>query len=462
MICLSSPSSADTPDQLAKALDATIDINALKSGIVGAIVERISDGEVLYSRNPDIRLMPASNRKLFTSAAALELLGPGYVLKTDLLCTHTLSGTTIDGNIYLKGAGDALLSPADLEKMSQTLKQAGVTHVTGHVVGDGTIFQDGPYGDGWSWNYLSDYYAAQISGLEVSQGVLAVHVKPGENVGDRVAVTVDQPTAYLPIVNNATTTAKGSPEEDCRIFRPWDKNILIVEGSVPIGGKADGLVTVQNPSLYAATVLTETLSRDSVVVDGIPITASTPSDATVVLAEHSSLPMSRYIAKMNKPSDNLMAESLVRLVGAIKGKGGTYYQGHEVEMQFFKSLGIDTDPLQLLDGSGLTRYNYVTARSVGQLLTAMHHRPDWKAYYDSLPIAGVDGSLAGRMKSTKAAGNVHAKTGWIGWACNLSGYVTGHDGQIYVFSLLMNNYSGGEEEVYASQNRFVETLANEL
>ena len=331
------------------------------------------------------------------------------------------------------------------------------------MVGDGTLFRDGPYGQGWEWDDLPYYYAPQISGLEVSRGVLAVHVSAGATVAAPVHVAVDQPTHYLPIDCTATTAAKDSPADACAVERPWEQNEVRVTGTLPLGGHADAVVTVEDPARYAATVFTEALQRDGVTVDGTPATGATPDTAKTVLAAHTSVPMSEYIAKMNKPSDNLLAESLIRVIGAAKGAGGTYPAGHAAETAFFQTLGLDVGgSIDLYDGCGLSRKSVVTPRAVAGLLRAMHAKPDWAAYNNSLPIAGVDGDLRNRLKGTRAAGNVHAKTGTLHGVSTLSGYVTGTHGDLYVFSLLLNNFPGDADAARAVRDRFVLALAEGL
>ena len=449
-------------DALGDALDHILSIPALRGGITGAVVQRVGDGQILYTREADRRLMPASNRKLFTSAAALEVLGGRFTFKTDVLATSKPDAEgTLRGDICLRGVGDSLLSPVDLDEMAKEVAGAGVKRVEGRVIGDGGVFQGSPYGEGWSWDDLPYYYAAQVAGLEVSRGILAVHVTAGVHVGDPVRVAVDQPTAYLPLVNTAATGDK-TAADTCDISRPAGHNLLVVTGIVPVGGKADGVVTVEDPAHYAATVFRETLQRLGVQVTGPAMSGVRPEAATVLLGSHVSIPLSLYIARMNKPSDNLLAESLVRTLGAVKGKAGTYGAGHTVETAFFKTLGLDTDVINLADGSGLSRYDLVTPHVVADLLRAMHGKPDWQAYYASLPIAGVDGSLRGRMKGTAAANNVHAKTGSMSSVSSLSGYVTGKGGGLYAFSLIMNNFPGSEANVQAAQDQFAVTLASTL
>jgi D-alanyl-D-alanine carboxypeptidase/D-alanyl-D-alanine-endopeptidase (penicillin-binding protein 4) len=451
-------------DSLGDSLDRILADPALKGGISGAMVEQVSNGSVLYARDADTRLMPASNRKLFTSAAALQLLGAGFTFTTRALSEASPDASgVLHGNLYLRGVGDSLLAPGDLDDIAKAVAKAGVKRISGRVVGDGTIFRDGPYGEGWEWDDLPYYYAMQISGLEVSHGVLAVHVTAGAAEGAPVHVVVDPPTQYLPIICTATTGARNTPADACVIERPRCQNMVRVSGTLPLGGHTDDVVTVEDPALYAATVLTEALQRQNVTVSQTPVTGATPASATTLLGAHTSVPMSKYIGLMNKPSDNLLAESLVRVVGAVKGSGGSYSSGYAAETAFFLTLGLDvTGSIDLHDGCGLSRTNLVTPRAVVGLLRAMHGKPNWTAYNDSLPIAGVDGDLRNRMKHTPAAGNIHAKTGTLHGVASLSGYVTGKHGELFLFSLILNNFPGSAEDARVVQDRFAVCLAEGL
>ena len=448
-------------DTLAASLDAILGAPALRGGIVGAEVARVSDGQVLYSQNPDTRLMPASNRKLFTAAAALELLGPQFTLKTDVLMRgRPDSQGTVAGDIYLRGGGDGLLSLSDLDELARQVAGAGVRHITGGVCGDGTLFTDGPYGDGWEWDDLSDDYAPQISALEVNEGIVSVHVTAGKSVGDLANVQVDPP-GYMAVADSTRTVAPGKGV-DCRIYRPYDANYLVVTGTVTVGGTVANTATVGDAPRFAATMFRQALARRGVSVDGPAYVGRAPASATETLASHLSLPLGQYLAKMDKPSDNLLAECLFRMIGATRGQAGGYEAGLAAARPFYQGLGLNMDTVTLADGSGVSRRNQVTARAVTSLLVGMHGKPDWKAFYDSLPIAGVDGTLRRRMIGTPAAGNVHAKTGTLTGVICLSGYVTGHDSVLYAFSLLMNNFPGSGASARAAQDAFAEWLAAHL
>ena len=452
---------ARAQDALSPVLDKILDAPALKGGITGAIVCRVDTGQVLYAHDADTRLIPASNRKLFTSAAALEVLGDDFRIHTDLRADATPDAAgTIRGSLYLHGGGDGLLSPADLDALAQTLARSGVKRVEGNVVGDGSLFTDGPYGFGWEWDDFSDEEFPQISALEVNEGVLGVHVAPGKAVGDPVTVTLTPPTDFLPVVVAAKTGAKDAPN-DCAVSRPWDKNYFLITGTLPLGTMLDQNVPVKDPPLLAATLLHQALANVGITVTGRAVLGQTPPGA-VTLAEHLSLPLAQYLPRMNKPSDNLLAECLVRLVGT-NGTGAVSYDiGHARETAFLRSLGLDTATLNLVDGCGVGRRNFVCARAVAALLREMHKKPDWRVWYDSLPIAGVDGTLKSRMKGTAAASNAHAKTGTLGAVRALSGYVTGRSGTLYAFSLLMNNFPGTARQAGNAQDEFVEHLAAHL
>ena len=452
---------ARAQDALGPTLDRILGAPGLKGGITGAIVCRADTGQALYARDADTRLIPASNRKLFTSAAALEVLGGEFRIHTDLRADAKPDAAgTIGGSLYLRGGGDGLLSPVDLDALARTLVRSGVKRIEGNVVGDGGLFTDGPYGFGWEWDDFSDEEFPQISALEVNEGVLGVHVAPGKTPGDPVVVTLTPPTDYLPVVVAAKTGAADAPN-DCAVSRPWDKNYFHITGTLPLGAVLDQSVPVKDPPLLAATLLRQSLAKAGVVVTGRAVTGQTPVGA-VTLAEHLSLPLAQYLPRMNKPSDNLLAECLVRLTGTIGNEAVSYDTGHARETAFLRSLGLDTQTLNLVDGCGVGRRNFVTARAVAALLLGMHKKPDWRVWYDSLPVAGVDGTLKSRMKGTAAANNVHAKTGTLGGVRALSGYVTGRSGALYAFSLLMNNFPGTARQAGNAQDEFVEHLAAHL
>ena len=301
----------ETPG-LTQSLDKILASPTLAGGVTGAMVCRADDGAVLYAHDADTRLLPASNRKLFTAASALCLLGPGFRARTEVLAASSPDAAgVVHGSLYLRGGGDGLLSPADLDTLAAALAGSGVRRIDGNVAGDGSRFSGGPYGFGWEWDDFSDEEFPQISGLEVSEGVLAVHIAAGSAVGEPVTVTLSPPTEYVPVVVSARTGAKDAVS-DCAAERPWDKNYFRVTGTLPVGQTLDVNVPVKDPNWLAATLFCASLRRHGIAVTGRAVEGQTPAGA-VALAFHDGPPLSETLARMNKPSDNLLAECFVRL-----------------------------------------------------------------------------------------------------------------------------------------------------
>ena len=364
---------AHAQEALAPILDKILDAPGLKGGVTGAIVCRVDDGRVLYAHDADTRLIPASNRKLFTSAAALEVLGDGFQIHTRVQADAAPDAAgAVHGSLYLRGGGDGLLSPEDLDLLAQTLARKGIKRIEGNVAGDGGLFTDGPYGFGWEWDDFSDEEFPQVSALEVNEGVINVHVASGEAPGDAVTVTLTPPTDYVPVVVAAKTGPKEATD-DCAVTRPWDKNYFRVTGTLPLGTMLDQNVPVQDPPLLAATLLRQSLVKAGIGVTGRAVSGQTPA-RTTLLAEHLSLPLAQYLPRMNKPSDNLLAESLVRLIGTNGDTPLSYDSGHARETAFLRGLGLDTSALNMVDGCGVGRRNFVTARAVAALLVGMHKK----------------------------------------------------------------------------------------
>ncbi len=458
---------ADAP--LPAQLDAVLNDPALRGGIVSAWVQKVGEQEPLYTRNPDVRLLPASNRKLFTAAAALNALGPDFRWTTRALSDEKPDANgTLDGNLYLAGSGDASLTTADLDKLAADVAAAGIKRIDGAIWGDGSLFSDSPYGFGWEWDDFSDEEFAPIAALTVNDGDIAVTVTAGKAAGSPVIVSLapamEPPPAnahnrvYPPVVSHARTAAANALAT-LTIHRAYDADAITIAGDIPAGQTVTKNVPARDGPRYAAAVFAQCLQAHGVVVTG-PLDSGPALPApTVTLATHVSAPLSQWLALMLKPSDNLMAESLVRTLGAVKGAGGTYNAGHAAELPFFQSLGIDTTQITLVDGCGVGRRNFVTARAVAQLLLGMSRRPDWPVFRDALPVMGVDGTLKKRGRGTAMQGDARAKTGSLGSVSCLSGVVTGRTGNVYVYSLLMNNFVGPADAARAVQDKAVLLLA---
>jgi D-alanyl-D-alanine carboxypeptidase/D-alanyl-D-alanine-endopeptidase (penicillin-binding protein 4) len=475
LLCLLQPQSILATEDTGKGTDAdltrTIDTlladPELQTGFQGILIQSIRDTKVLYERNADHVFQPASNNKLLTAAAALLLLGQNFTYHTRLYAIGELDADgTLHGDLILKGDGDPILSMEDLNDLAQQAVKAGLRRITGRLRYDDSRFDDQRLGDLWTWDDEPYYYSAQISALNVNENVIQVHVTPGRREGNPVKVTVTPTAKYVTIVNTART-GPNRGKASLRVDRIRGVNTITVSGILPHDSpeKAAPVVTVtiEDPSRFTTQMMLESLQHA-----GIPLKArgkferETVTSTATVIADHTSLPLSEILKKLNKPSDNLIAECLLKTVGAVKkgqgtaGSGGT---GAQTAREWFRSIGIDVLHLNQADGSGLSRVNYVSPRNIVCLLNYLHTQPTFALYYDSLPIAGVDGSLRNRMKGTAAEANCHAKTGYISHASSLSGYVTTRDGELLVFSMLMNNHLAPNRTCTTVQDKIVVLLA---
>lgn len=459
------PAAADgaSRDQLIRDIEAALSTPTLRGGVQAVIVQSLNDGSVWYERNPDLLLLPASNQKLITTAAALCLLGPEYRFETRLVAqAKRVRGGVINGDLYLVGGGDPFLDEAGLDNLVQQIRGAGIREVTGRLVGDGSCFPPPAYGYGWSWDDMSYYYSAPISGLNFNQNVAVVTALPGAKVGARALVRLEPASAPLRVVNQVVTAPSGNADS-LDVERDLGQDLVRVRGKVAArSGSTPGSrarVTVPDPALYAARRLREKLRLAGVTVRGPATTGRQPDTDTITLASTTSPPLSLLIERVNKPSDNLAAECLLRTIGRVKGGAGTVATGREAILSWLKSIGAKEEGIVLRDGSGLSRMNFVTAETLRVVLTHMASSPHKDAWLQSLPIAGVDGTLRNRMKDTAAQGNCRAKTGYVSNVSSLSGYVTTKSGTPLAFVILMNNHACRNADATAVQDKLVVALA---
>jgi D-alanyl-D-alanine carboxypeptidase/D-alanyl-D-alanine-endopeptidase (penicillin-binding protein 4) len=405
-------------------------------------VVSLDRNEVLYERNSRKLMRPASNTKLLTSAAALLTLGQDHVFQTRILADSLRADGSVEGPLYIKGFGNPDLTTADLDSMIQQLKAIGIRSISGNIVADASWFDDLYWGTGWMWDDEPDSDAAGVSALSVNKNCVKVSVIPAKSPGGGVQVIIDPPTSYVSLTNTARTVADTAliPLEVTRLYKER-LNTLVVSGEITAG--KDTVIrrtTVWRPELYAATLLKERLEASGITVRGQPTIGVTLPWSRELAYHH--WPLDTMIVNLNKVSDNLSAENTLKSVSVARGGiPGSAKHGLFQVNETLAELGIDTTQYFIVDGSGVSHYNLLTAETLVQLLTAMTRKSEiFPLYYKSLPIAGVDGTLEKRMRGTRAEGNLRAKTGSLTGISNLSGYVTTADGEHLVFSMLMQNF----------------------
>ncbi|MFF2845446.1 D-alanyl-D-alanine carboxypeptidase/D-alanyl-D-alanine-endopeptidase [Streptomyces sp. NPDC058001] len=448
----SAPAGADSDRSgLPEAIDAVLGDPRMAGGAASVVVADAETGDILYRHLPTGRLMPASNTKLATSAAALDVLGPTYRFTTDVLTTGTRHGRVLSGDLYLRGTGDPTLLAADYDRLAAQVAASGVRLVTGGLVADDTRFDTERLGRSWAADDESAYYSAQISALSVAPdtdydtGTVIVEAAPGAAAGDKPRITLTPKTGYVDVDVTATTVAAGGADT-LTVERRHGGNTVTVSGTVPVGGPVTKeWVSVWEPTGYAAAVF-----RDALTAHGVRVTGptrpgrATPADARGI-ASHDSMPLRDLLIPFVKLSNNMHAEILTKAMGYETARRGTWSAGLAAVSGYLKDAGVDTGTLRQVDGSGLSRMNSFPADQLARLLVSVRSEPWYADWYRSLPVACdpdrfVGGTLRSRMCGTPAALNARGKTGSLTGASALSGYVTDAGGRELVYSVVLNNF----------------------
>lgn len=436
---------------------------------VGVEVYSLDRSEVLYERNATKLYMPASNNKLLTAAVALECLGPDYTFKTHVLADGQVLDGVLKGNLIIRGFGDpsssSRIEPKDpfqsFRDWAVRLKQLGIYAISGSILGDGGAFEETAYGRGWAWDDLPEGYAAPVSALQFNENLIWLEIEPGQSAGSMASIKMEPLTSYFTVENRVETDAV-KKQARIEIVRSRINDMAVVNGTIASGGgTALRSIAVQFPILYYLSALKQILNEAGIDLAGCGIhkmNESLPQSASL-LWTHSSQPLSELIAPIMKMSLNLGAETIVRVLGLeIRGEG-SFVKGKEVVEETLERMGLARSSYVYADGSGLSRLNLISADALVRLLRFMRQHRHFSSFYDALAVAGIDGTLATRMKKTKAQNNAHAKTGTYAGASALSGYIRTADGEMLAFSILANNYNGSKDAAESVQDKALARLA---
>ncbi|MGI9092765.1 MAG: D-alanyl-D-alanine carboxypeptidase/D-alanyl-D-alanine endopeptidase [Mycobacteriales bacterium] len=451
--------SADPVATLRADLNAILANKGLDGASYGLIV-RTASGKVLYEKNADTRLEPASNTKIFTSTTALNVLGPSYRFNTTVLDDGHRHGSVLVGSLSIRGGGDPTLLATDYDSMAAAVARSGIRAVTGNLVADDSFFDNVRLGVGWAWDDEPYYYDAQISGLNVAPntdydtGTVIVDTTPGAVAGVPAHINLVPATGYVHIVNRTTTTTGTHSTID--VERQHGNNTIVVNGTIGRGFGTDReWATVWQPTGYAADVFRRALRAHGVSVAGRTLLTKTPAGSTRI-ATHTSATLADIYIPFLKLSNNMHAETLVKTMGAVRAGHGSWPAGLGVMRPVLQGFGVDTATSVQVDGSGLSRMDYIPPRQFSNALVAVQNRPWFRTWYKALPIAGAPGRFVGgtleyRMIGTPAQGRVHAKTGSLTGVSALSGYDVDADGHRLVFSMIENNVANFDPETVEDQ-----------
>jgi serine-type D-Ala-D-Ala carboxypeptidase/endopeptidase (penicillin-binding protein 4) len=471
-------------------------------GFWGVYAISIDSGRTLFSMNADKLFTPASDAKLFTTAAVFGLIGPDYRFKTTVETLGTLDKYgRLDSDLVLVGRGDPNLSGRTLPYSMHTERKAppfqvlqqladqlvahGLKYVDGDVVADDSYFVWERYGEGWSQDDLAREWGAPVSALTINDNVIFVNIMPGDRPGERAFLSITPFPEYYKIDNRVNTTPAGSEPRAVSINREPGSNQITFWGNIPQDDPGFGeALAIEDPADFSARLLAELLEQRGVTIYGRARThhtelASTqtfsvtslasgggaathpPNLTPLILASYQSQPISEDLRVINKVSQNLHAELMLRLLGKEKGTSGSVAGGLEVLRSFLVNAGIKSDQFAFYDGSGLSREDLVTPQAIVQLLRYCSQQSWGKAYADTFPIAAIDGSLAERFRNTPAARMVRAKTGSLTHVYSLAGYATTQSGDHIAFAILSNNDQEQTKKALDRIDRIVERMVED-
>ncbi len=428
-------------------------------------VAEVGTDRVLVQRNASRAIIPASNLKLITTAAALDLLGPDFEFVTTVSTRGAIDlGGTLNGDVKVTGRGDPTIgarfhdgrSTAVFEEWARALKGAGIRTIEGDLVFEHGYFDTEFVHPTWPVNQLTSWYEAPVAALSLEEGCVSVKVNPGKP-GQPATVSLDPQSSYFAIDNSTLTR----PGRGAIVSRKDGENTIVVNGQVrATAHELQVYVTVVNPIRYFATVMRETLEANGVQVKGgIRLTPRDSRDDWRVLTEYkTALPVVIFV--INKRSQNHYAEMLVKTLGAeIRGEGSWAAGTAVVEEWLQKRVRLDPLSFDIVDGSGMSRNNRASAGAFIRLLDYVWHRPYVRELLSSMPYSGEpEGRFRTRLHKEPYARQIYAKTGYLSRVIALSGYVRARSGKVYAFSMLFNNYRDGVWEVYALQDEILKEV----
>ncbi|MBV6518612.1 MAG: D-alanyl-D-alanine carboxypeptidase/D-alanyl-D-alanine-endopeptidase [Candidatus Brocadia sp. AMX3] len=437
---------------LNKRLQVFLKNPSLKNVSCGVSIVSVTKNDSLFNyRNNDL-FSVASNMKLLTTAAALEYLGPDFEYRTTVCARGIIADSgELRGDLIIRGGGDPNLSGrfyngnimAIPESWACAVKKRGIQVIAGDIIADDRIFDRAYTHPNWPENQLSEWYCAPSCGLSFNDNCVDITLVPDKRPGKAVRLFVEPRTSYFTIRNTCIYTSD-KKEHRYAISRKPGTNEIVIKGKFWVNASPEKTwVSVHNPALYLATVLKETLEKNGVAVKGsvrlIDENDSFDEEGEPIIQTTST--MRQTILVTNKQSQNFYAEQIMKTLGAqIKGRG-TSEAGIEVVREFMGKIGFRPGEYYIDDGCGLSKGNRLSPEMLTTLLAYMSKHSYGKVLLDSLPTSGIDGGLRRRMDAPKYRSRIRAKTGYIARTSTLSGYIDTTQGDVFAFSILMNNFS---------------------
>ena len=436
------PLSATPTNELTRRIDSILGKPGLKKVLFSACIVRPETGEIVYQKNAHLALIPASNMKIVTSAAALEHLGPDFAFITRVgLCGDSVA---------VIGSGDPLLGDKEpkarngrpsqqvTQDIAARLKEMGIASVS-DILLDTTIFDSQRVHPTWPQNQLQQKYACEVSGLNYMDNCVEI---TAVNRGGKVVLSVDPPTDYIKLIN--AVTAGWGRKSWFSVDRTGTPCDILVQGNCRTQAGPYS-VAIENPALFFGRLLRDALLKAGIEVNGQVIERPVPEDAEFRPVTEFTTPMRDCLQRINKDSLGLAAEALFKTLGARAnpdGKQGSWAGGQKALAGYMRGLGVEGKEFVIADGSGLSRDNRLSANALTHVLIHLSSNPYWNVFQGSLAVGGLDGTIENHFWEPQYRGRVLAKSGYIRAVRALSGVVRTGGGE-YIFSFIANKAGNG-------------------
>nr|WP_106779954.1 D-alanyl-D-alanine carboxypeptidase/D-alanyl-D-alanine-endopeptidase [Lysinibacillus timonensis] len=424
-------------------------LSQLGSSNISVSLRSMEEGNVIYEKNGDVGIKPASTLKLLTATTALHELGENYRFTTKLFITGEIQNSVLHGDIYIQGGGDPTLQEDNFDTFAFVLKRAGIESIAGNIYGDDTEFVGPQLTPGIAKHDESYYYAARTSALTMSPdddydaGTLIVNVK-ANSLGKSPIISVEPDLSGMKLINQAKTVPSNE-KNTINIYRQHNTNKIFIIGNLPQGSSIKEWVTLVDPTINTLYAVKSILKQNGISTSKYSTVERkiVPSDAKLIYTKKS-IPLKKLMVPFLKLSNNSFADILVKTMGKQVYGVGSLEHGLLVMNGYGQQLGLEMDHWMFEDGSGMSHKNKVTANQLTELLFTVRDKPYYGVFFNSLPIGGqpdrlIGGSLRERFNTNILKNRVVAKTGHISGVYTLSGYIKANSGKQYAFSIMTQN-----------------------
>lgn len=434
----------------AKPLDEAIERH-LGTENISVSLRDLETGEILYMKNGDEGMKPASTLKLLTAASALHVLGEDHRFRTEVYLDGEVENRELLGDVYVKGTGDPTFQKKHFLQIADLLKMMGIYAIRGNLYGDDFYFDGHALSPGVAKEDESYYYAARVSALTMSPdedydaGTVIVHVTPAE-IGKKPLIEIEPNDSGMVFLNDAKTVPS-TEKNTIEITRKYRSNEVAITGNIPIGHQHKDWVTLYNPTINTLRAFQKTLEEEGIIFYGSSVERKqVPSGAALIYTKYS-MPLAMMIQPFLKLSNNSIADILIKTMGKQVYGHGSFECGVQVLRDYGEQIGLDMSQWMLEDGSGISHKNRTTANELTKLLVQVRtEEPFFPIFFTSLPVGGekekaIGGSLRERYLEEHLKERVFAKTGHISGVYTLAGYVKANSGKVYAFAVMTQNQS---------------------